>query len=344
MCIAALPRPKRQPSDRPGLPPLQSGDRLTRAEFERRYAAHPNLKAELIEGVVYVEKASDLTYRLIQPNEEVATVKFWSSMFECDYDEMYAEYATDLERLLHTYVAVTATGEIYSTASYCVRYIRDVNGDLQRTGCVWNVATKPQAQRQGLARRLMIIMVEAMIAEGCTWSLVFTSPDGYALYKKLGYTDVNAPFWSGPIITYQITDTAYTVRSYDPRIELDGWLCMSDIYHSYNLQRPLTTFRDTNYWISGYAHHRYMLWLAQQKVIFAAFPIGNEDVPVGYLAADFDEKFQIFEIGTMTGHEEALSLLMDSAVQTAVRKGYEYGHIWLPHNRESEKLIQPLFF
>lgn len=37
------------------LPPLESGDRLTRTEFERRYAAMPALKkAELIEGVVYV--------------------------------------------------------------------------------------------------------------------------------------------------------------------------------------------------------------------------------------------------------------------------------------------------
>jgi hypothetical protein len=36
-------------------PPLNSGDRLTRAEFERRYHAHPEIKkAELIEGVVYV--------------------------------------------------------------------------------------------------------------------------------------------------------------------------------------------------------------------------------------------------------------------------------------------------
>jgi Uma2 family endonuclease len=37
------------------VPPLENGDRLTRAEFERRYAAMPHLKkAELIEGVVYV--------------------------------------------------------------------------------------------------------------------------------------------------------------------------------------------------------------------------------------------------------------------------------------------------
>jgi Uma2 family endonuclease len=37
------------------IPPLESGDRLSRHEFERRYIAMPHLKkAELIEGVVYV--------------------------------------------------------------------------------------------------------------------------------------------------------------------------------------------------------------------------------------------------------------------------------------------------
>jgi Uma2 family endonuclease len=44
------------------IPPLESGDRLTRPEFERRYQAMPNTKkAELIEGVVYV--ASPLRFR-----------------------------------------------------------------------------------------------------------------------------------------------------------------------------------------------------------------------------------------------------------------------------------------
>jgi Uma2 family endonuclease len=37
------------------IPPLRDGDRLTRAEFERRYNAMPGLnKAELVEGVVYM--------------------------------------------------------------------------------------------------------------------------------------------------------------------------------------------------------------------------------------------------------------------------------------------------
>jgi Uma2 family endonuclease len=44
-----LPSPERI------IPPLEPGDRLSRAEFERRYDAMPNLKkAELIEGVVYM--------------------------------------------------------------------------------------------------------------------------------------------------------------------------------------------------------------------------------------------------------------------------------------------------
>lgn len=49
-------QPEQTPVSTPvEAPPLNSGDRLSRREFERRYAAHPELKkAELIEGVVYV--------------------------------------------------------------------------------------------------------------------------------------------------------------------------------------------------------------------------------------------------------------------------------------------------
>ena len=43
------------PDQKGETPPLENGDRLTRAEFMRRYDAMPDLKkAELIEGVVYV--------------------------------------------------------------------------------------------------------------------------------------------------------------------------------------------------------------------------------------------------------------------------------------------------
>lgn len=53
--------------------PLESGDRLTRHEFERRYIAMPQVKkAELIEGVVYV--ASPLRFRSHgQPHGDLIT-------------------------------------------------------------------------------------------------------------------------------------------------------------------------------------------------------------------------------------------------------------------------------
>ena len=56
MTIAeSVPWPERYRAARMGVPPLNSGDRLTRREFELRYTAHPEIKkAELVEGVVYV--------------------------------------------------------------------------------------------------------------------------------------------------------------------------------------------------------------------------------------------------------------------------------------------------
>ena len=47
----------------PAIPALQPGDRLTRAEFERRYFAMPNLKnAELVEGVVILPSPVSKTH------------------------------------------------------------------------------------------------------------------------------------------------------------------------------------------------------------------------------------------------------------------------------------------
>ena len=46
---------QRSPQKSSRTPPLNAGDRLSRAEFERRYQAHPEItKAELIEGVVHM--------------------------------------------------------------------------------------------------------------------------------------------------------------------------------------------------------------------------------------------------------------------------------------------------
>ncbi len=57
MAVSTLERQTAAPAveQKPPAPPLNNGDRLTRAEFERIYAVHPEIKkAELIEGVVYM--------------------------------------------------------------------------------------------------------------------------------------------------------------------------------------------------------------------------------------------------------------------------------------------------
>ena len=53
VAISSDERPSPKPAGE--HPVLESGDRLTRAEFHRRYLARPDIKkAELVEGVVYV--------------------------------------------------------------------------------------------------------------------------------------------------------------------------------------------------------------------------------------------------------------------------------------------------
>jgi Uma2 family endonuclease len=65
MAVSASRAARVEPAEAPvngAVPPLEPGDRLTRAEFERRYEAMPHLKkAELIEGEVHMP--SPVRYR-----------------------------------------------------------------------------------------------------------------------------------------------------------------------------------------------------------------------------------------------------------------------------------------
>lgn len=57
MPTQTLTRTSSEISWQPTKPPLEAGDHLSRSEFQRRYATHPEIKkAELIKGVVYVSQ------------------------------------------------------------------------------------------------------------------------------------------------------------------------------------------------------------------------------------------------------------------------------------------------
>jgi hypothetical protein len=66
-------------ADIPPVPPLRHGDRLTREEFERRYAAMPHLnKAELINGVVYMPSP----VRYLQHGQPHSHLNTWLGNYE----------------------------------------------------------------------------------------------------------------------------------------------------------------------------------------------------------------------------------------------------------------------
>jgi len=77
----AVPVQPAEASANDAIPPLENGDRLTRAEFERRYDAMPALKkAELIEGEVYMP--SPVRYgRHSHPHTRLVT---WLGNYETD--------------------------------------------------------------------------------------------------------------------------------------------------------------------------------------------------------------------------------------------------------------------
>lgn len=71
-----LARPEVVPSVTP--PPLNPGDCLSRAEFHRRYEAHPEIKkAELIEGVVYMP----LPIRIEKHSEPHGWIMTWLGVY-----------------------------------------------------------------------------------------------------------------------------------------------------------------------------------------------------------------------------------------------------------------------
>jgi hypothetical protein len=62
----------------PAILPLANGDRLSRDEFERRYEAMPNVRAELIEGVVYMSSPVSTQFH----GEPHGDLMAWASVYK----------------------------------------------------------------------------------------------------------------------------------------------------------------------------------------------------------------------------------------------------------------------
>jgi predicted acetyltransferase len=93
------------------------------------------------------------------------------------------------------------------------------------------VATNPACRGQGRARRLMQQLIADMQAQGCRWSLLFTTD----FYAQLGWHTVTTRYREGRLAPdTDAPQTPYTVRPFAPQHEQDGWEILARIYHAYN--------------------------------------------------------------------------------------------------------------
>ncbi|MFQ5857285.1 MAG: Uma2 family endonuclease [Anaerolineae bacterium] len=137
-----------------GMPPLNSGDRLSRAEFERRYAARPDIKkAELIEGVVYV--SSPVYPRHGVPHSDIIT---W----------------------LGTYRA--ATPGIYVSDNTSMRL--DADNEPQPDVCVW--VDDPTGKALRAPRDSFLEITPDLIVEVAASSASYDLHDKLNAYRRNG--------------------------------------------------------------------------------------------------------------------------------------------------------------
>ena len=79
----------------PSIPPLENGDPLSQAEFERRYQAMPEgYRAELIEGIVYMTAA----LRFRSHGKPHSQLNCWLSTYQA-----FCELALPVQHIKHLY-------------------------------------------------------------------------------------------------------------------------------------------------------------------------------------------------------------------------------------------------
>jgi GNAT superfamily N-acetyltransferase len=247
----------------------------------------------------------------------------------------------DPHYLDHTLLAVTPDGTIAATLHYWLYTLRDAMGEPRLVGAVSHVATREEYRRQGHAARLLTRSFDAMQAEGCEWTLLFSSDMGIPLYERHGFRRYSHPHRRG-ILTRRYPESThpYSIN----RISLANipveWPHLAPIYEAYNTARPLSRVRDAAYWTAYFPMMVSRMFEDSNGALYTATAPGGE--LCGYLLAQFstqemarrqfnlDQVFTISEIGVLPHHSEAISALVTAALE-ATLPGNVGGRLFLPY-------------
>lgn len=244
-----------------------------------------------------------IEYRTLQTDEEDAVLDLWHEVFDVPRAYFARYFEADTARKLEdTMVAVANDGQLVSAVHVCRRFVRDENGTPHLAGCLANVATRPEFQKQGHSGRLLEMMVAHMQSIGCAWSPLGTGV--FHHYARYGWQPVPTPFRRGSVVdTLPTPPDGMTVR---PLIFADDWPAMAKIYDADNARRPLSVVRDDRYW-PGFGAR---LFVEPNAVIWGAF---DGEILVGYaLTRPHEQQVGLYEI-CVTHRDAVLPLVIAAA-------------------------------
>jgi Uma2 family endonuclease len=164
--VAAAPQQTKtvdpvQPSETGGIPPLENGDRLTRAEFEQRYDAMPELKkAELIEGVVHMPSP----VRQRSHGRQHSHLNFWLCAYEGSTPGVEvgdnSTVQLDLENMSQPdsllFVQPEHGGRVRIGAKGYIEGAPDLVADVASSSASYDLGDKLRAYRRNGAREYLV--------------------------------------------------------------------------------------------------------------------------------------------------------------------------------------------
>ncbi len=286
-----------------------------------------------------------VSYRLMEPTEESAVLSLWSAVFDVPYAQEQQRFTSDPHRYQTTFVAVASDGTILSTAHYRVYERRDVDGTPRCVGELDPIATRPDAQRQGHATRLITMAVDAMQQDACDWSILEASEAGRPLYQRLGWQVFPMRYRRGALSDQRPRcPPAYHTRHFEPPIDARDWAQFARMYTAYNLTRPLTVVRDATYWRIFTALRLMQRITNEQLQIIGAWSSDASAQPCGYILVHFfDFAFLVREVGVLPDDTSALAALLAAVGDEADRHGLLYGEVDLPHEAPLDALVGDVF-
>jgi predicted acetyltransferase len=286
-------------------------------------------------------------YRRVYPEEEDALIDLWAEVFpDTDRARWRQQFVWDPQRFLRTAVAVAADGTILASARYLLRYIRETNGQAILMGWVTNVATKPAAQQQGHAGKLLKLTIESMHQQGCHCSLLSADEVVAGFYEQYGWRRFPYRYRQGLLSGARLsTHRSYICRSFDPFHEPDGWQKLAAVYTSYNRMRPLTVVRDRVYW-DTYIAMRYRDWAtyAGAEILTTKRTPESSELS-GYALVHFSAMGVLLsELCVQPDDEAAIAALLNAISDELQRRNLPHqGRVHLPHEPAVDAAIGQFF-